>query len=400
MTPNFSASQSAAGYLFQVRAALALALEGPDTQSVIIEGLDDITIQQNDKPSVLLQLKHHATQASLSNASADLWKTIRVWSTYLHDGRLSPLGTTLTLLTTASAEAQSIASMLKHGASRNVVAALGLLREVARTSRNQALESAFEAWARLLPSQQEALVNSIYIMDRSPDVIGIEDRVEQSLRLSVRTEHIHSLRERLEGWWFGKAVRALRDHDASPIHGAEVHNKVIALAEQFHPDALPIDFLDADPPQAPDPTGDPRRFVHQLREIAVGTSRIQRAIVDYYRAFEQRSRWAREELVDPEELKRYETTLVDEWHRYSDALADETPPSSLDEADQREFGKKVFRWMEIDADIRIRPNVTEAYVMRGSYHILADADPLRVWWHPLFAQRLAALLAAGAEGAP
>ena len=46
-------------------------------------------------------------------------------------------------------------------------------------------------------------------------------------------------------------------------------------------------------------------------------------------------------------------------------------------------------------DVRIRGTahqVTEKYVMRGSYHILADQDPSRVWWHPKFIGRLETLL--------
>jgi hypothetical protein len=30
--------------------------------------------------------------------------------------------------------------------------------------------------------------------------------------------------------------------------------------------------------------------------------------------------------------------------------------------------------------------------MRGSFHMLADQDPPRVWWHPRFVERLRTLL--------
>lgn len=48
------------------------------------------------------------------------------------------------------------------------------------------------------------------------------------------------------------------------------------------------------------------------------------------------------------------------------------------ELDYKKFGRKVFNWMEQEADIRIRSQVTEPYVMRGSYHMLADQKLPRV----------------------
>ncbi|MBZ5604701.1 MAG: efflux RND transporter permease subunit, partial [Acidobacteriia bacterium] len=45
------------------------------------------------------------------------------------------------------------------------------------------------------------------------------------------------------------------------------------------------------------------------------------------------------------------------------------------------------------ADLRIRPNVSELYVMRGSFHILANKPAPSVWWHPKFLERLSEILA-------
>jgi hypothetical protein len=55
--------------------------------------------------------------------------------------------------------------------------------------------------------------------------------------------------------------------------------------------------------------------------------------------------------------------------------------------------------MEFTANFPIRPLVTEPYVMRGSYHILANEEKPRVWWHPKFLERLQVLLAVPAGGA-
>jgi hypothetical protein len=119
----------------------------------------------------------------------------------------------------------------------------------------------------------------------------------------------------------------------------------------------------------------------------------RKAILDYYRAFEQRSRWAREELLIGDELEKYEKKLVDEWERHFLAIGNESSDDEASEQELQQLGQKLYNWMEMEAVIRIRPEVTEEYVMRGSYHILADQDPPHVWWHPKFVERLGELLA-------
>jgi hypothetical protein len=55
-------------------------------------------------------------------------------------------------------------------------------------------------------------------------------------------------------------------------------------------------------------------------------------------------------------------------------------------------------WADIESGnisaLRIRERVTEPYVVRGGFHILANVKPLpRIYWHPLFLNRLRELLA-------
>lgn len=79
---SFSASDSALGYLYQVRLALLSSLErlGQDqTFALYLETLDDVVFESTGSAFELLQLKHHCQRAAnLTDASPDLWKTLRV----------------------------------------------------------------------------------------------------------------------------------------------------------------------------------------------------------------------------------------------------------------------------------------------------------------------------------
>nr|MDP2192610.1 hypothetical protein [Rhodoferax sp.] len=64
-----------------------------------------------------------------------------------------------------------------------------------------------------------------------------------------------------------------------------------------------------------------------------------------------------------------------------------------------EAGKALYRWADLESGnistLRIRERVTESYVLRGGFHILANTRPLpRIYWHPRFLNRVGELLGA------
>ncbi len=390
MANQFSARPQALGYLHQVRFSLFLILEREESR-ISIESLDDLVFEKSGNSLELLQLKHHATQATLTDSSPDLWKTLRVWCTHAINGNVTLPGTILSLITTSLALDGSVASYLRPGPSRNPHHAYQRLLEVAKKLSNVQLSPSVKAFIDLPEATRELLVHAIYVLDNSPDILHSRELINKSLRSAVRREHRENLIERLEGWWFDKVVANLHGL-VSSITGFEVYDKIREIAEQFNPDALPIDYYQAFPPEGVDPESDRRQFVEQLRGISVGNRRIEKAILDYYRAFEQRSLWVREELLVSDEIAEYEYRLIDELERIRLDFEDEHNINSLPEDNLQEIGRNLLRWVEQVADLRIRPNVSEPYVMRGSYHILADNPIPRVWWHPKFMERLALLI--------
>ncbi len=394
MNTEFSAGPQALGYYYQVRHALYLILENREEAELSIESLDDVVFEEGGSSVELIQVKHHIDRkASLTDNSADLWKTIRVWSTNLNEKRILFPDILLTLVTTAKAPDGSIASLLRPDPdpNRDSKSANRRLIDIATNSNNESLKQAFEAFMILSSRQREELVNSIQVLDISPNISDTANKIKEKI-LGVRREHLDGLYERLDGWWFEKVIYHLSGKSRDTITRYEVYDKIVEITEQFHPDALPIDFLDAEPPTSLDSEGANRRFVHQLSIIMVKNRRIEKAIMDYYRAFEQRSRWVREDLLIGDELEKYEKKLVDEWDRHFLALEDEFSIDGAREEELQKFGRQIYKWADVEADIRIRHQVTEKYVMRGSYHILADQDPPRVWWHPKFIERLETLL--------
>lgn len=393
MTPKneFSAEASLLGYLYQVRLALLLTLERDDEQ-VFIESLDDVALAKANGQLELVQAKLHVKRAgSLTDRSPDLWKTLRVWSTLVKNGTVDLDQTTFKLVTSSVAPAGSAGEALRSAGSgtRDESRALILLRASAAETTNAANLPAYQAFNGLSPEQQARLFAKVEVLDAAESITDLKDRILKLIELAARAGHVEAFLQRVEGWWFNRVVLALTDASCRPILKRDLRAQIDDLRDSFRQDALPIDFLDLEAPLEKDLPPDERTFIEQLRLVAVSNPRIRSAIEDYYRAYAQRSRWLRDGLVLPGDLESYERRLVDEWKRRHDTMVEDLGEDATEEQKRRD-GKALYGWCEQHAHIPIRPNCTEKFVMRGSYHLLAN--DLKVGWHADFLVRLARVL--------
>ncbi len=140
---DFDASASALGYIYQVRYALLLALrkigevDDPDDCFVSIEKLDDVAFEKNGMPHELLQSKYHGKSGNLTDRSADIWKTIRIWAEMISNPSQQYEYAIYTLLTTEQAQPGSLAERLGTGINRDVDQAMITMREICVETSNQ-----------------------------------------------------------------------------------------------------------------------------------------------------------------------------------------------------------------------------------------------------------------------
>jgi hypothetical protein len=314
-----------------------------------------------------------------------------VWFTKFAEGKLKPEKFMLCLITTATAKEDSPLAWLRKGAARNVEQARTKLVEVATARGNQNLTAAYDVFLNTSDVDQERLLSAVYIVDNAPTIDEVEPKIKQIIN-GIRASNLDAAYERLEGWWFAKVIRHLLDDSREGISQYLVKEKIADINEQLQPNSLPIDFEAYEPTEAQLTQGLDRVFVHQLRALQLGTRRIKFAVLDYYRAFEQRSKWMRDTLIIDDDLLHYEKRLTEEWERHSAYLEDLFP--QISEEEQVIFGKELLNWMEKQANVPIRTNMPAGheYVMRGSFHWLADKDAPEVYWHPKFLDQLEAIL--------
>ena len=196
--------------------------------------------------------------------------------------------------------------------------------------------------------------------------------------------------ERLEGWWFKKAIDALCSNAPVFVSQNQVRSFIVAVSQEYADDNLPIDVIGTDDLQESSFSDNEKIFYEQLRLICLSNRRMQIALRDYYRAFRQRASWIRNNLLYINELEQYEHRLIDEWeHAFATMEENLSTAINATEDEKAREGRQLFSNME-DRDIRIRPKCQEAFIMRGSYHILANQ--LKIGWHVDFFERLKQLL--------
>lgn len=389
----FSAVDSSLGYLYQVRAGLLWSLQRlrrDETFQVSIEAIDDVAFESGGgEPSILLQTKHHASRtAALTDASPDIWKTFRVWIEGSASG-VVPVAATLCLVTTGTASPGSAAYKLRLD-ERDVPAARRLLDATARTSTNATNASAYIAYEGVTSAERDALLERVIVVDAAPTVSDLDDALRTEVFWAVERAHQTSFLDRLEGWWMRRVILQLTGAPGDRIGSVEIEAEMAELRDQFRQESLPIDedLLDFTLDDATEQAHAEHLFVKQIEIIAAGKRRVANAIRDYYRAYEQRSRWLREDLIVGMDLRRYEKRLVEEWEGVFEAMRDEVGTAATDDA-KKAAARTVLAWAE-RAAMPFRPGVTEPFLCKGSLHMISDEG--RIGWHPDFRDVLSATL--------
>ena len=389
---KFAAGEQALGYIYQLRYALYRLLGLPETEGVFIERDDDVESVDASGGQILASLKHKKKGDKVNDLSVDFWKSVRIWlERYCDDGKTTSRLRFFMVTTAKVAHKSFIASLLPDAEANGdvVVEALAALAQSASTQ----IKPIDEAFRKLSETEQRDFLSRITVFDETPHIGDLPSLIVDVHLKAVRRKFRNQVFEHLEGWWTDQAIKLISGERNGPIMGAEVWDRLISISDGYRDDDLPINFSGKKPPERVDSESDQRPFVQQLRAIGISTERIQHAIIDYYRAFEQRSAWAREGVLLGGEVEDYEDRLVEEWSRYR-AVIIESLPVEVAEAGLIKAGQDIYKWAEFDTgSIRIRARVNEPYVVRGGFHILANSTPRpKIHWHPRYLERIAGVL--------
>jgi hypothetical protein len=389
---TYSAAGSMLGYLYQVRVALLWAARQSKLGDFLlsVETLDDVSFTNDADATVVLQTKHSINaQATLTDLSPELWKTLRVWMDGWVSGEM-PQDATRFLITTASIQTgTACAALVLDAGERDIMKAAIMLKHAATTSTNTALRSTYDAYLALPSDSQQNLLNTIYVVGNEPNAANIESHLKEATYF-VSIQHSDLALQMLEGWWFKRVIHELLNGGCG-ISRLEFESQISEIQESLKRDSLPIDdeidSLMVALSELPEYANRP--FYKQVELVEAGSRRIRNAITSYLQAFRQRTAWMRDDLLFESDLRSYDHRLVEEWAILRDQICDELGEEP-GEAELAKAGRAILKWAE-DAPLPIRSGVTAPWICRGSFHMLAE--DLKIGWHPDFGSRLEAAFA-------
>jgi hypothetical protein len=387
MSTTFSAKEPALGYYYQIIRGLVLLLDedGMESSSLSFECLDDISIE-NEEETDLYQLKLHVSTAQLTDRSADFWKTIRVWSEGIADGTFIPERTIFTLITTASRSADTFINKFESNDKKDLETILTSMESISLEENNSTNEKGYSAFKALSVEQKKMLIRNIRIADADLSINDTWDALRKQLELSAPSKFLDPFIEGVVGWWFIETVKMLASKTNNPISRESVKNQINTLRDQLREDALPDDFFSDDNVSDSElKENQSENYIKQLSLIDATDREKRAAIIDYQRAYGQRSKWLRDGRVTQEDYDKFDTDLRYDWKSRFELMQDESEEKL--EEERKQAGHVFYR------DFYVNPKHTMPsfknkglYISKGSYQMLSDKK--EVGWHPDYKEKL------------
>lgn len=376
------ASQQALGYIYQSQCALYLLLssEDPDV-NVCIEKFDDISFHKEEDPYLQLQVKYHSSDGEITNSCTDFWRTIKAWIDNIQVNPNLLQNTFFCIITTNTIAKNSIIEKIqkKTDSIDNIYSNLVSIAKkgISNCDSKSSTYKRYDAFLNMNSEIIKTLIQSIKIQPAFPAPMLINEKIYNKLQLFTSKQTIQIVYDRLLGWWYRRTVECLSSVEPVLISFDELRREICNITSELRDDNLPIDVTDKEI-ECIEKSEDVNILTKQLKIINSKQARINNALKNYYKAYAQRSKWLRENLVTPEEIDQYDKRLINEWDFQFSENTNDIDENSTNN-DRINAGNKIFTEL-MNQDNPIRKNFTDKTISRGSFNGLANEKT--IGWHP------------------
>jgi hypothetical protein len=209
----------------------------------------------------------------------------------------------------------------------------------------------------------------------------IAKRMQNILHRALRDQ----LAERLMEWWDRRIARGFLKEMPRTVSKLELQQQIQTFLQALQPDSLPDGFSRRRPDSLASELGG--IMEQQIRLVAGGDNRIQRAALARWRARNQRNQWLDADLAAAAELIEYDDHLIEQWSDLFGPMCDDMKASASQE--KITHGLALLDWSHVHAPRAVRPlrlNWNHEFLVQGIYQELSDQ--CRVGWHPNYVSLL------------
>lgn len=379
-----SAEASFLGYEYQaLHALLLVAPSGGDTE-VHIESFDDVEFKEGDYQELLQYKFSLKNKRNVTSKDESFWKTLGNWAELIESEIISTDDYHFRLVTTRETTDSLILKLTENPETRDNQKLLTEILEVKDTMNNKTLENSIQKFVTLDPGKQFELITKFRISVGSKDIASVQEEIEKHLITYTKQRFKESFFDSIYGWWYRQVLNRLSGEITKPLTNKDLVEAMERHRDLQTADALPTHF---DGKEIEDKLRDTylqNKFVEQLEYINVSKPSVFKAILNFYKATQQRIKWYEELNNIEDRLDKYDAELYEKWESEFNAIQRKITKSSSDD-DLVNYGYDLYEWMERSnyyPDLKLENSLSKIWLWKGSFHILSD--DCVVGWHPKF----------------
>lgn len=385
---NSSAAGQLFGYTLQYPRALLRLIEASDDAFVSVEDFGDVGVENGEGVKISEEDKSSiAGKSPVLDRSENLWKTFYNWTQAVVNNELDADRDFFILYANHESKEDSIIVKLSKAGANNVSATLSAIKtdviDVLSDSEHPLYKYVYCLFNQNYKLFEKIVARFELVCDKNAD--NVYDEIKRILKnrlMLPESRDVSDLVNYLTGWLQEKLMKKIAARQIASISRKDLVRYAYPQIKKLNNDCL-IDFAGSKLPgndYAENQISQKPTYIRQMDFVNADQDEQLTAVLDFYRASENRIKWIEDDVISKEDIEIFEKNLIDAYKSEQKRIS-LTMPSSNDV--QRGHLLMVNC---MDKDMQLGVHKPPYKTVAGSYHALSNNEELG--WHPDWKNKL------------
>ncbi len=370
------------GYTLQYPRALLRLLESDENAYVTIEEFGDVGVINSDGSKISEEDKSTVISKNpVYDTSTNLWKSFFNWINAIKEGSLVINRDRFILYSNFTPEENCLVYKFRNTNELNIEDRI----KTARKSINDILKNPNHTSYKYVNTLfnndielfKKLLMHFEFVSDKKSDnVYNDIEKIVKNMLCLPNSKNIGWLLDSLTGWLQKEIMQKIAAGTQIIVSRQDLNKYMGPLIKKLLDNEL-IDYANSKMPKREDAEkriASRPVYIRQMEYIDAETKDMVQAVLDYFRASENRSEWIENQLISEKDMKEFEENLFSLYENERKRIE-----LTQKELTAEEKGLLLLINCE-DKQISIINHDPPPRTVAGSYHVLADEQ--RLGWHP------------------
>ena len=385
---NSSAAGQLFGYTLQYPRALLRLIEASDDAFVSVEDFGDVGIENSEGVKISEEDKSSiAGKSPVLDRSENLWKTFYNWTQAVVKNELDANRDFFILYANHESSDESIVVKLSKAGVNNVSTTLSTIKANVNDILSNP-EHALYQYVNYLFNQNYNLFEKIVIRfelvcDKNAD--NVYDEIKRVLKnhlMLPESRDVSDLVNYLTGWLQEELMKKIAARQVATISRKDLIKYAYPQIKKLNNDCL-IDFAGSKLPgndYAENQVNQKPTYIRQMDFVNADQDEKITAVLDFYRASENRIKWIDDDIISKEDIAIFEKNLIDAYKSERKKIS-----LTMQSSDDVQRGHLLMINC-MDKDMQLGVHKPPYKTVAGSYHALSNNEELG--WHPDWKNKL------------